>query len=256
MTKNLTSERISSIMLIDNKKFSNNNPTVIKYLEDNLQNGDFKLVSGYYTIATLQKLLPKFSQLNSTKLILGKLSGFPNQTNTPNHNKKSTESSNFNLQQCFEYLVGLEGILEYLESNKANIKSVDPDFCHAKCYIYTDADAKHSFAISGSSNLTPSGLGMYPSSNVELNHVFQGGIDHNYNELNNWYDSLWNSAKNNKQEVINEIKNYYKTDYTPEEVYQLILWHLFQDQIKELQATEEIVDLLEIYVDKKILANC
>ena len=62
-------------MLIDNKRFSSSNGTVWDYLDKNCKNGQFKSVSGYYTIFALQKLLPKFRQMHKVNLILGNIVG-------------------------------------------------------------------------------------------------------------------------------------------------------------------------------------
>ena len=231
-------------MLIDNKRFSSSNGTVWDYLDKNCKNGQFKSVSGYYTIFALQKLLPKFRQMHKVNLILGNIvGGDKDQAMLGSKiNSKDHEENNFNLNQSFEYLNELQPLLELLESDKVGIRTVDPNFCHSKLYLYRDQDPKLSFSISGSSNLTPNGLGIFDSSNVELNHVFESESNHDLIELDKWFQDLWQYAKDNKQEEIDKIKQFYKPNYTPEEIYKLTLWHLFQKDIEELEKVKQEIE--------------
>lgn len=120
----------------------------------------------------------------------------------------------------------------FLELEKVVAKTLEPNFCHAKLYIYknNDKDPQKDYYVSGSSNMTEAGIGLKTTNNVELN-IGSFGSDPQYSELIKWFDSLWSKpqAHNHKtivdgngsinkipfkQYLIDEIKKIF-TEYSP-----------------------------------------
>ena len=86
-----------------------------------------------------------------------------------------------------------ERAVAFLSQDCVEVKTVDKNFCHAKTYIYTNPDrTRHNdnFYLVGSSNFTDSGLGIRPSSNIELNKLIGGG-DASFDRAQEWFDLIW-----------------------------------------------------------------
>ena len=255
LTKNLTSERLLSIMLIiDNKHnypIDSSKPkpksedilTIAQYLKTKIgndnSNGDLSLVSGYYSIEAFHSLLPQLQNLNNLQMILGHISGQQNQILSQ---KSAITKDRLSIANSLKFVTQISQVVKLLESDKVKIKTRAPDFCHAKAYIYKSLSSSpvdpKDFGIIGSSNLTSAGIGLSDNGNIELNNVFDGN-DGNTDQLKDWFETNYKLAKDNKQEVIDEIKNYYKTEYTPEDIYSFTLYTLFQ---KDLEDSQSILD--------------
>jgi len=61
--------------------------------------------------------------------------------------------------------------VRFLKQDKVSAKTLEPNFCHAKSYLFnpTESDDRKKYFISGSSNLTEAGIGLKQTNNVELN---------------------------------------------------------------------------------------
>ena len=228
-------------MLIDN--YFTTDLSVFKYLTNNLAKGSFSLITGYYSPRAMLKLLPQLQKLEKVEMILGYLSEME---------KAKTESWNLEndiltLEQSLSELgwqEDLEELMNFLKSQKVTIKTIHPDFCHAKVYVYEDTDKRHSFSILGSSNLTSSGLGIYgkpkgenntqkQNGNFEANILTESANNNDFKEIKSWLTEIGNKACENKQLILAEIEKFYKSQYSPEEIYNLILWYLFGADLTE-----------------------
>ena len=219
-------------MLIDNRtEYENGQPkTIFEYFQNRLGQGEkFKLVTGYYSLQTFAKLLPLLDKYENLELVLGHIAGEEGQ----NLEKFYLKNETLTISDSMDFVNKIPEIITFLKQDKVQIKTTNPEFCHAKVYLsLSKKDYTKNFAISGSSNFTPSGLGQIFSSNIELNHVFETG-NNSINELEKWFDELYKKALDNKDEVLVEIEKYYKTEYSPEEIYNLILWYLFNQDVQE-----------------------
>ena len=136
----------------------------------------------------------------------------------------------------------------FLELEKVKAKTLEPNFCHAKLYLYKDSDKdpQKDYYVSGSSNLTEAGIGLKTTNNVELN-MGSFGSDPQYDQLIKWFESLWekpqahdyktvvdsNGGVNRipfKQYLIDEIKKIF-TEYSPKQLYYKVLFELFGDEL-------------------------
>lgn len=124
----------------------------------------------------------------------------------------------------------------FFEQNKVSCKTLEPNFCHAKLFIITNKenDVQKKYFITGSSNLTDAGMGLKPTSNVELN-IGGFGSEAQFGELCTWFEKLWKNLKaytkqtvidhegkthkiDFKQYLIDEISKVFK-EYYPKDIY-------------------------------------
>lgn len=225
---------------------------VIQFLQDHARNKDaatFDIVTGYFSIDALAMLNAHFNPIIDGKhvkqfrLLLGRLAG-------------ANEKEHFKI----DLLAGADGTMlaalslsktakravAFLEMHNVQVKTQTKRFCHAKAYIYTN---KHEigkcFSVIGSSNLTFAGLGVNANSgNIELNvpDIPSRTNRHAFDELNVWFEKLWNDSKvsadiliDGKKRVfrdfiIDMIKRFYK-EYSPLELYDKILFEMFKKDL-------------------------
>ena len=228
-------------MLLDNKsvakdKISTVYDFILKNLNESHSDGVFKCVTGYFTISMLANISEKFKNISDFNLILGNII----KRDSENDKIINILSQDEGLNNSFNLTAFARKAVEFLKQEKVNVKTVKPNFCHAKAYIYNtiENNSKDNFFVMGSSNLTESGLGLAKSSNVELNYAnYGGGAD--FPELNDWFDSLWKSHEAKsiveiekkkivyKNYLISIIEKLYK-EYSPEDLYYKVLYEMFK----------------------------
>lgn len=243
-------------MLIDNKKDWNpsdefTGKTVWDFINQvagktSNEQGEFDVVTGYFTLRALAKLYKEIPEGDEYKIVSSEL--------VQNREPQDQIVDLLNEERGVEAALQLDEVAEdakkFLQRNSVQIKAITKAFCHAKCYLFKNKDKKRpSFYITGSSNLTDSGLGLNAeNSNVELNVAEQVlPTDSMYKEIESWFSDIWENKaveeiaadpKNPKSEkisvkqyFINLIDDYFKK-YTPEEIYYKILFELFQADIE------------------------
>ncbi len=117
---------------------------------------------------------------------------------------------------------------------------------HAKIYFFHDEDnvVRKKFFITGSSNLTRSGLGTQAEFNVEIS-------DYGVEDAEEYFDALWEDSVKiteddaNKKELIRVIeKGTMVREITPFEAYTLTL-KTYLDSFAQEQSPPSLVELLE-----------
>lgn len=265
-------------MLIDNKGDRYNDGLDITTVWDFInefsgkksnQTGKLDIVTGYFTIFTLSKLyeeLPKETQYRiissemvvddyKKDVIVNLLSDDMDISSIGNLDKHARQA------------------IAFLERENVEMRAEIPDFCHAKAYLFKNGNPHNqSYYITGSSNLTPAGIGLKPVPNVELNIAENcNGNNNEFVELRKWYDEVWKAARTEvpedrenkkspkipvKQYFIKKIKEYFRT-YSPEEIYYKILFELFNSDLDLESGIEHEKDmsLLQTSVIWKTLFN-
>lgn len=256
-------------MLIDNKNelTKGQETTIYNYLINNIvAGGKFDFVTGYFTITALSKLLDDIKSQDNYRIILGDLfSVKPTRKNIVDIiNQKHEVSEVFNLKEDCEKAV------TFLKKENVAIKTVDKNFCHAKTYIYYNPNlSKHkdNFYLVGSSNFTDAGIGLKPSSNIELNKLVSG-TDAGFEKAGEWFELVWNSEstkdkivtdKNQlqtcKEFLISLISDFFEK-YEPEMLYYKTLYELFRDDFDQLEidisARKDIVHLRDTVIFNKL----
>lgn len=249
-------------MLIDNKKENKslNITTVWEFIDkfsgnDSGQKGSFDIVTGYFMIQTLAKLHDSISADNEFRIISSEMV-------KDDYNQDMIVdllSDNLNIDRLGAINEDAPKAIAFLERPTVQMRAEVPDFCHAKAYLFTNSNSvNQSYYITGSSNLTPSGLGLKKVPNVELNIAKRLGAEEvEFQELKDWYDDIWNNARTEvpedrdnkkspkipvKDYFIRKIKEYFRT-YSPEEIYYKILFELFNSEINLENGIEHTRDM-------------
>jgi len=116
---------------------------------------------------------------------------------------------------------------ELLRREEIKVRKYNQGFLHGKAYIIKDLEGTlDNVGIVGSSNFTAGGL----FTNRELNAVLKQSSA--VNELVNWFEPLWQSADDYKDELLQLLQPFLRT-YSPCEVYIKILYEYHRDKFKE-----------------------
>lgn len=245
-------------MLIDNKKDRYDDGLNIVTVWDFIktysaiphQMGSFDIVTGYFTLRALAKLHDEIPEEVVYRLLSSELLKDENDEKHIIDLLRGDEGigSTFNLE---EYVHKAKA---FLLRETVSCKAITNAFCHAKVYLYEPEDKRlKGFFLSGSSNLTDSGLGLRTSSNVELTMGKTADrSDADYRELTGWFNEVWASASDTlpvdrekpkgprisvKDYFIRQIDDFFRK-YTPEEIYYKILFELFNADL-DLDASIE-----------------
>jgi ERCC4-related helicase len=233
-------------MIIDNE---NENLKVHQWIAKYTEEGTFDIVTGYFTIGALAYISRETNnRIQKYRMVLGDI------VNIDTFNDRPLDLLNENI--TIEAALKLNGIakeaVKFLKEDKVEAKTLEPNFCHAKAYIFkqNENDPQKNYFISGSSNLTEAGIGQKVTNNVELN-IASFGSDSQYSKIINWFEVLWNRKNahkhktlihpNGKKEkvdfkeyLISEIERIF-IKYTPREIYYKILFELFGNEILEIE---------------------
>ncbi len=252
-------------MLIDNRFDHNpgsghNIITVWDFLKDNNNKdrgdiGQLDIVTGFFTISTLSKLYEELPEENHYRIISSEMvcEDLKKDFIVNLLGDDMDISSIGNLDKHAEQAIA------FLERPTVEMRAVVPEFCHAKAYLFKNNDTyRRSYYLTGSSNLTPAGIGLKHSSNIELNVAeIADTTNYNYNELCKWYDNIWDGAKKEvpedsdnkkspkvpvKEYFIHKIKEYFRK-YSPEEIYYKILFELFNSDLDQNAGIEHTKDM-------------
>ncbi|MDM3849115.1 MAG: helicase-related protein [Aphanizomenon gracile PMC627.10] len=232
-------------MILDNEKYRKVHEWIKKYTEE----GTVDIVTGYFTVGALAYLSQEINhKIAKFRLVLGDIVNLDKIENRPLDllNENITIEAALNLS-----LLAQEAVM-FLKQDKVKAKTLEPNFCHAKCYLFEPLkdDDRNKYFISGSSNLTEAGIGLKHTNNLELN-IAETGNNHQYKELVKWFDSLWHKHQAHpektlllkdgttkkvdfKQYLIQEIEKIF-IKYTPRDIYYKILFELFGNQVLEIE---------------------
>lgn len=208
------------------------------------QTGHLDIVTGYFTIFTLSKLYEEMPSSNHYRIISSEMVGDDYKKDVI-VDLLSNDMDICNLGNLDKHA---RQAIAFLERDTVEMRAEMPDFCHAKTYIFKNNNpVSQNYYITGSSNLTPAGIGLKQVPNVELNlaqYCLSNQTD--YCELRNWFNGIWDKARKEipedrdnkkspkipvKEYFIRKIKEYFRT-YTPEEIYYKILYELFNSDLK------------------------
>jgi superfamily II DNA or RNA helicase len=250
-------------MLIDNKNQNNpkNSKTLYDFFVKYIQEGNFDVVSGYFSVPMLADSFDKFKKIAKFRMILGELSEAAKKDNAEVDLLENKPS----IIGTFQLASNAKKAVQFLQQSHVELKTYEDKFCHAKAYLYENStEPNQSFFSVGSSNYTHAGLKNTPNSNIELN-VAKTGEDEDFEGLKTWFNLIWKEAKtdittedkkkkNYKEYVIEQVKKLFYA-YTPEEIYHKILFELFYDDIKNTASKDtekQLTHLKETAIWKKL----
>ena len=213
----------------------------LKQLRDQNQSPEqLKIASAYFNPQGLQLIAKEAKYLHSIQLLLGaepssevkRQRRLPGDTPDPYWTEKKVEESIEDLDQALreernhlpfniETDQAIKTLLEFLTSEKIEARRYTTRFLHAKAFLFTGSEES---LLTGSSNLTGAGL----KSNLELN---LGVRDPDLiAEIKKWYQKLWEESE---PYDLAEIYQELFAEYTPYEVYLMVLWQLYGKEIIE-----------------------
>ena len=242
-------------MIIDNKQSYGSNEN-IRTVWDCIfdysnpgkgREGKMDIVTGFFSIAALHILHIALSKNTKYRIVLGDIH---DMARDEDFLKKAVNllQGDSALESAFQLSTYAKNAIAFLRRNTVEVKTINNAFCHAKSYVFEDKDdPAHDYGIVGSSNLTEAGLGIKESSNVELNLVETGRENAAVKDLKRWFENQWNTVasakiaipiengktieKDAKSYLIERIEQIFKA-YTPEEIYQKILFEFFRADIE------------------------
>jgi len=126
---------------------------------------------------------------------------------------------------------GIAKFIAWLRSGKVEIKVYPSQKIHAKLYIMTfrEDDRDVGRVITGSSNLTQSGL----ADNLEFNVELKNPADYRF--AKDKFEQLWASAADISEKYIETIqtKTWLNQDITPYHLYLKFLYEYFKDELSQ-----------------------
>ncbi|MBI1747752.1 MAG: helicase [Acidobacteria bacterium] len=136
-----------------------------------------------------------------------------------------------------EIETGVHKFVEWVRSGKLEIKAYPGEKLHAKVYIMTfaEGDRDKGRVITGSSNLTQSGL----QENLELNVELKNRADYDFAIAK--FNELWAVAVDVSKPYEDTIVNRSPfAHFTPYELYLKFLYEYFRDELNRPDALEDI----------------
>lgn len=148
--------------------------------------GNLDIVTGYFTIYTLSKLYEEMPETDCFRIISSEMVGDDYKKDVI-VNLLSDDMDICNIGNLDRHA---RQAVAFLERETVEMRAEIPDFCHAKAYIFRNSKPTHSnYYVTGSSNLTPAGIGLKQVPNVELNIAENcNNSNADYMELRKWYD--------------------------------------------------------------------
>ena len=231
-------------MILDNE---NENKKVHEWISQYTEAGKLDIVTGYFTIGALAFLSKQVNEkISDFRLVLGDIVNVDIEDNRP----LDLLNENISIEASLKLSSVAQEAVNFLKQNKVIAKTLEPNFCHAKNYLFnpSENDDRKKYFISGSSNLTEAGIGLKTTNNVELN-IAETGNNNQYKELVSWFENLWVRPQAHKDKtiihndgtktkvdfkeyLIHEIEKIF-IKYTPREIYFKILFELFGLQLIE-----------------------
>ena len=231
-------------MILDNE---NENKKVHEWISQYTEAGKLDIVTGYFTIGALAFLSRQVNdKISDFRLVLGDIVNVDIEDNRP----LDLLNENISIEASLKLSSVAQEAVNFLKQNKVIAKTLEPNFCHAKNYLFnpSENDDRKKYFISGSSNLTEAGIGLKTTNNVELN-IAETGNNNQYKELASWFENLWVRPQAHKDKtiihndgtktkvdfkeyLIHEIEKIF-IKYTPREIYFKILFELFGLQLIE-----------------------
>lgn len=126
---------------------------------------------------------------------------------------------------------GVRKFLEWLKSEKLEIRAYPEDKIHSKLYVMTfkEGDKDTGRVITGSSNFTKNGL----VENLELNVELKNLSDYEF--AKNKFEELWAKGVDVSEKYIETIQRntWLREDISPYELYLKFLYEYFKEEINE-----------------------
>ena len=216
--------------------------------------GFFDCLVGYFYISGFHKIYPALDNVEKIRILVGlktdrtayelaqsaKRDGefpFKSQAETKKQVSEEvlTELENAPDTQVVE--TGVHKFVEWLRSGKLEIKAHPSENLHAKVYIMTFSESRprQGRVITGSSNLTQSGL----LDNLEFNVELKTRSDYEFALAK--FNELWKVAVDLRKPYEDTVVNRSPfAHFTPYELYLKFLYEYFRDELNRPAELEDI----------------
>ncbi len=128
---------------------------------------------------------------------------------------------------------GVAKFIEWVRSNKLEIRAYPSERLHAKVYIMTfaESDRDKGRVITGSSNFTQAGL----MDNLEFNVELKTRADYDFALQK--FNQLWNNAVNVSEKYVETIqtRTWFSQSVSPYELYLKFLYEYFKDELNQAE---------------------
>jgi len=206
----------------------------------------FDVLVGYFRTSGFHKLYESLEPVEKIRILVGLnvdrkayelISNHNSQSELDFHSSKNTkELFNHHLKLEMENSedninteTGVHTFIEFLKSNKIEIKAYPRSNIHAKVYIsrFNKGDRDFGRVITGSSNFSESGFINNLEFNVELKN--SGDVVYALDK----FEELWKDSIDLTEEYVDTIKNdtWLNDDITPYELYLKFLYEYFKEDI-------------------------
>lgn len=242
--------------IIANTKFTTNEDgesTLERKLKTYLHDTEFfEVLVGYFYTSGFYKIYKSLENVKEIRILIGISTDY--KTYSLMEEAKSTElrlndektkelfseklidEMNYS-EDSLDVEEGILKFIEWLQTGKLKIKTYPYDRIHAKLYImtYDEYSQDRNKIITGSSNLTSSGL----NNNLEFNVELRDPVDYEFAKYK--FEELWKNSIDISEEYIETIKKdtWLNENITPYELYLKFLYEYLKNKIN---ADQELID--------------
>lgn len=221
---------------------------VVDKLRENIKSGTrLSIISAYFTIYAYEELRKELNKIDSLRLL------FSEPTFVKN---KKDINREFKLSGSYErglagdrYEMKLKNELKQSEiakecaewvRKKVEVRAYDEEYpLPQKMYLMENKNEESSCII-GSSDFTSGGLGLVPSTKIEMNSYIKNTL---YTEqMLNQFNMFWNDkdkAKDVKEYLLQSLEVVYKEN-TPEFMYFVTIYNIFKNYLNDLSEKDII----------------
>ena len=214
----------------------------------------FDCLVGYFFVSGFYKLYKSLEHVEKVRILVG-LSTDKNTYNLIQQSKEQSEIPLMSQAQIIEKAPdaildelehsddsvdveeGVTKFIEWLKSGKLEIRSYPDERIHAKVYVmsFVSGDRDAGRVITGSSNLTQSGL----RDNLEFNVELKSRADYDYAKEK--FEELWQKATDLSITYDDTIRNKSPfAQFTPYELYLKFLYEYFKEELNLPDNLEDI----------------
>ena len=214
----------------------------------------FDCLVGYFFISGFYKLYPALENVEKIRILIGlqidraaydllQRAKEQNELAFQSHASSKERVSNDLLTELersvdsVEIEAGVHKFIEWIRSDKLEIKAHPTEDLHAKVYImtFTEGDRDKGRVITGSSNLTQAGL----QDNLEFNVELKNRSDYEF--ASKKFEELWATAVDVSQSYEDTILNKSPfASFTPYELYLKFLYEYFRNELNRPSELEDM----------------
>ena len=210
-------------MLLDNK----NNGKVGSELKLRINSGsELSFLSGIFSIYAYSILKKELSNISELRLLLSEYSIDLLENIAGNNNElkfKNKLNQGKIAKECASWI-----------KKVVSIRALDSAQKVGQNLFYIQSSSQEGFAIHGSSNFTPSGLGESKSDHYEMNTAINDA--EGTRQLLSWFDTIWNdpkAVKDIKENILTQLE-FMSSDKAGNLVYFIALYNIFKEFLEDI----------------------